>query len=172
MDPVTLLIIAAVGWFLYSQYESGALASTVASTTSTTAIGTAASIAISGPVTQGQQSSLQANVIINGVQMPVAVVPNGDAFDPTSWTDITASLASSYGVTPAQIYALMSADYMGAINTSATTTVASSTSGSTNPLAGAVGSMHRFGNGNTTAGRWGGPAQRINPVTSATNTSS
>ena len=94
MDPVTLLIIAAVGYFLYAQYVNGT--TTAATTTHRTAAvvtgGLAAQVSVSGGVTPGPNNSLQANFIINGVQMPIAVVPNGDAYEPTSWTDITSTL--------------------------------------------------------------------------------
>ena len=147
MDPVTLLIIAAVGYFLYEQYVNGTTtaATTTDGTTGVVTGGLAAQVSVSGGVTPGPNNSLQANFIINGVQMPIAVVPNGDAYEPTSWTDITSTLLTNYGVTPSQLYALMSADYMGAVSsTPAANSIAAAggnSSGGTNPIADATG-MH------------------------------
>jgi hypothetical protein len=54
-------------------------------------------------------NALQAIFSINGVQETIAVIPNGNAYN-TSGVGITSQLAA-VGVTPAQLYAQMSAHY-------------------------------------------------------------
>lgn len=121
--------IAGVGvWWLGGQFGwwGGTTAATIPTTpttptTTTTAggiipVGTpmpttpAASVNLASAVTQlGSQfnNALQATFTINGANQSIAVIPNGDAYN-NAGQDITAQLAT-VGVTPAQLYSLMSA---------------------------------------------------------------
>ena len=145
----TLLIIAGaiIAYLLYEQSQTSTAAT---GTTNVLVSGAAAgTVSLAGPVSLGPQNSLQANFIINGVQQAIAVVPNGDAFNPSSWQDLTQTLAAQ-GVTPSQLYLMMQADYAGVSNTAGAGASTGSTSSgtSTNPLSSAVG-----GHG---ARNWGG----------------
>ena len=88
---------------------------TIAATTTTPPATTppppvpAAIVKLIGPVTQTINNALKGTFSINGVSQSIAVIPGGDAYD-DSGHGITAQLAAE-GVTPAQLYAMLSAAY-------------------------------------------------------------
>ena len=129
-DTVKWILIAIAGYLLYEQFSQGDLASTVGSTTTpTTSTGTTTTatttststgattpatiptpqVALISAVSATTNNALQATFSINGVQETIAVIPGGDAYN-TSGQDITSALAA-VGVTPAQLYALLSGAY-------------------------------------------------------------
>lgn len=137
-------LAAAAAYWMYENYQStGSLIPGILPATTTGGVtpysvdaqtgAVTSAINIVGPVTPGPQGSLQANVNINGVQLSLAVVPNGDAFNPVSWSDLTAQLASM-GVTPAEVYNAMSADYTTPTSPSAPAPAASTESSYTPPV--------------------------------------
>jgi hypothetical protein len=126
--------IAGVGvWFLGDVLGWwGGTAATTTTTTSTagTTSTTAATVQLASAVTPTINNALQATFVINGASEEIAVIPNGDAYN-NSGEDITATLAAE-GVTPAQLYAIMAANYTPSSTTSSSTTTSSS-SNSTSP---------------------------------------
>lgn len=107
---------------------------TVASSISTPAAAVqtpaAASVTLIGAVSKTSNNALKGTFSINGVSQSISVIPGGDAYN-DSGQGITAQLASQ-GVTPAQLYAILSAAYQPP----AATPVSSSAQGVT--LIGAV----------------------------------
>ncbi len=102
---------------------------TVAATT-TQAATPSASVSLISAVSKTSNNALKGTFSINGVSQSISVIPGGDAYN-DSGQGITAQLASQ-GVTPAQLYAILSAAYQPP----AATPVSSSASGVT--LIGAV----------------------------------
>jgi hypothetical protein len=124
-------LIAFVGYLLYEQFTAGDLASTVGTTgsvgtgtsTTTASAGTAASatapttspaaqVSLVSTVMPTTHNALQGTFVINGVTETIAVIPGGDAYN-TNGQDITTTLAA-LGVTPAQLYTMLSAAYNSA----------------------------------------------------------
>jgi hypothetical protein len=83
-------------------------ASTPASTPAATTI-PPASVSLVGAVTATINNALKGTFSINGTQMTLAVIPGGGAYN-NSGQDVSGQLAG-LGVTPAQLYALLSAAY-------------------------------------------------------------
>ena len=140
--------IAGVGvWWLGDVFGWWG-ATTTATTTATpagivpasTPIGTvAATVTMQGSPQATINNALQASFVINGsAPQTIAVIPGGDAYN-TSGADITSQLAV-IGVTPAQLYAMMSAAYVAPAATPvastpvATTSTTTSTTGSPSPV--------------------------------------
>jgi hypothetical protein len=58
-------------------------------------------------------NALKASFTINGQTQNIAVIPNGDAYNDAG-QDITSTLAAM-GVTPSQLYSMMSASYVAPV---------------------------------------------------------
>ena len=125
-DTVKWVLLAVVGYFIWEEFSQSDLASTVGTTTAAPTTGTttttpattttasttpaAASVQLTSTVQSlGSKFSnaLKATFSINGSSEQIAVIPGGDAYNDAGQS-ITAALAT-LGVTPAQLYALMSA---------------------------------------------------------------
>jgi hypothetical protein len=136
MNNEDLLLIAGgavVAYLLWENYSASSASTTTTAPGVLPTTSAASGISIAGPVTAGPNNSLQATVIINGVQLQVQVVANGDAFNPLSGQDITSQLAA-LGVVPAQVYALMAADYAPLVTPTIAPISAPTTPGTTNSL--------------------------------------
>jgi hypothetical protein len=153
---------SAMGW-----WSSLFGTTTAAVTTTTTSAGivpstapvgtTQATVKMQGSVSLVANNALKALFVINGAPpISVAVIPGGDAYDGNG-NDITAQLAAE-GVTPAQLYSIMSAAYTAPA--AAKTTITSTTTGG--------GSSTNTG----ATGRAGSAAKRtVTPVTQSGGTS-
>jgi hypothetical protein len=112
--------IAGIGvWYLGDIFGWWSGIGTATTTTATTTTATA-TVQLASAVTPTSNNALQATFVINGASEEIAVIPNGDAYN-NSGEDITATLAAE-GVTPAQLYAIMAANYTPAATTPASTT--------------------------------------------------
>lgn len=75
----------------------------------------AATVSLVSAVNPDINNSLKATFSINGVQQSLAVIPGGGAYNDAG-QDVTAQLAAQ-GVTPAQLYAMLTAAYKPATGT-------------------------------------------------------
>jgi hypothetical protein len=90
-----------------------------------------ATIKMNGSVSLVANNALKASFTINGTPQNIAVIPNGDAYNDAG-QDITSQLAA-IGVTPSQLYSLMTAAYQPvSVNITAGATTGT-TPGSTTP---------------------------------------
>lgn len=112
--------IAGVGvWWLGDMFGwwGGSVTATTTATPAgivpaSTPVGTvAATVTMQGSPQATINNALQASFVINGAApQSIAVIPGGDAYN-TAGADITSQLAV-IGVTPAQLYSMMSAAYV------------------------------------------------------------
>jgi hypothetical protein len=107
---------------------------TIAATT-TQASTPSASVSLIGAVSKTSNNALKGTFSINGVSQSISVIPGGDAYN-DSGQGITAQLAAQ-GVTPAQLYAMLSAAYTPAAPAASVSASTSNNIGSL-PLVGAV----------------------------------
>jgi len=75
---------------------------------------------MNGSVSATINNALKASFTINGATQNIAVIPNGSAYNDAG-QDISATLAAQ-GVTPSQLYSLMSAAYTPPATQTASTT--------------------------------------------------
>jgi len=113
LGTIVGLGVAGVGvWWvgnMFGWWGGTASTATTGTTPGTTTTTPTASVTLASSVSPTANNALQATFLINGASEEIAVIPNGDAFN-NSGEDITTALAAE-GVTPAQLYAMMSAAY-------------------------------------------------------------
>lgn len=88
-----------------------------------------ATYVMNGTPAPSANGSLKASFTINGTTQNIAVIPNGDAYNDAG-QDITAALAA-IGITPAQLYSMMSAAYVAPATPSASSTAAAGSTATT-----------------------------------------